>query len=270
MVETEAAHPPVVSREEWLIARKKLLAKEKGLTALRDKVNSDRRRLPMVKIDKDYVFEGPNGPVRLLDLFEGRSQLVIYHFMFEPGDAPEGKAGEPYTEGCSGCSYAVDNMPHLAHFHARDTTLAIISRAAFEKITPFKRRMGWTVPWYSSFGSDFNYDFHTTTDEAIVPVEYNYMDRATLEREGHTYHLQGEQPGLSVFLRGGDDVFHTYSTYGRGLDQIIGTYVYLDLTPYGRQEMWEDSPEGWPRTSEFWVRHHDKYGDSPSHSCCGS
>lgn len=270
MIESEVGHPRVVSRDEWLVERKKLLAKEKGLTALRDKVSADRRRMPMVKVDKDYTFEGPQGRVRLLDLFEGRSQLIVYHFMFEPGDAPEGKSGEPFTEGCSGCSFSVDNMPHTSHLHARDTTLVLVSRAALGKIEPFRRRMGWEIPWYSSFGSDFNYDFHTTTDEAIAPVEYNYMDRATLEREGHTYHLEGEQPGLSIFLRVGEEIYHTYSAYGRGLDQIIGTYVYLDLTPYGRQEEWEDSPKGWPRTSMFWVRHHDKYGDATPSTCCGS
>lgn len=265
----ETGYPRVATREEWLAERKRLLAKEKGLTALRDKVNADRRRLPMVKVDRDYVFEGPNGEVSLLDLFEGRSQLVVYHFMFDPTDGPEGKGGEPFSEGCSGCSFTADNVPHLSHFHARDTTFAMVSRAQHEKIAPFQRRMGWAFPWYSSFGSAFNYDFHATTDEAVAPVEYNYKDRETLEREGHTYHLHGEQPGLSVFLRVGEEIYHTYSAYGRGLDQLIGTYVYLDLTPYGRQEEWEDSPQGWPQTSMFWVRHHDKYGDASPSTCCG-
>jgi predicted dithiol-disulfide oxidoreductase (DUF899 family) len=272
MIETAVAHPKIVSRDEWLVARKKLLVKEKELTHQRDALNAERRRLPMVRIDKQYVFEGPNGTASLLDLFDGRRQLIVYHFMFEPNDPPPGKSGDPWDEGCSGCSFVVDNIGHLAHLHARDTSLVLVSRAPLAKIGPFKARMGWTVPWYSSFGSDFNYDFHVTQDETVAPIEYNYQDKATLERLGQTYHLNGEQPGLSLFLRDGDSVFHTYSTYARGLDQLDGTYVYLDLTPLGRQEDWEDSPEGWPQTpTHGWLRHHDKYDELPRDSeCCHS
>jgi len=267
-------YPKVVSTSEWLAARKALLAQEKQLTRQRDAMNSARRRLPMVEIEKEYVFEGRQGRTRLLDLFEGRHQLIVYHFMFEPGDAPPGKGGEPYEEGCSGCSFIADNIGHLSHLHARDTSLVLVSRAPFGKIAPFKARMGWNVPWYSSFGSDFNYDFHVTTDESIAPVEYNYQDRATLERKGETYHLSGEQPGVSVFLRDdGYRIYHTYSAYGRGMDILDGTYNWLDLTPFGRQEDWEDSPPGWPQTpTHGWLRHHDKYDQTNgnSHSCCST
>jgi predicted dithiol-disulfide oxidoreductase (DUF899 family) len=166
-------YPKIVSRDEWLAARKELLAKEKELTRQRDALNAQRRRLPMVAIDKDYVFEGPEGRVRLIDLFDGRRQLILYHFMFEPGAPPAGKSGEPWEEGCSGCSFVADNIGHLSHLHARDTSLVLVSRAPIAKIKPFQTRMGWTIPWYSSFGSEFNYDFHVTTDEKVAPVEYN-------------------------------------------------------------------------------------------------
>jgi predicted dithiol-disulfide oxidoreductase (DUF899 family) len=271
MTESTMEHPSIVSRAEWLAARKEFLSKEKEFTRARDALNSERRTLPMVKIEKDYVFEGPHGKMRLLDLFEGRRQLIVYHFMFDPNDPPSGKSGEPFDEGCSGCSFLTDNIGHLAHLYARDTSLVLISRAPLTKIAPFKKRMGWTVPWYSSFGSDFNYDFHVTTDEAVAPIEYNFQDKATLEQKGETYHLNGEQPGVSVFLRNGDRIFHTYSTYGRGLDLLLGIYNWLDLTPFGRQEEWEESPDGWPQTSTHgWLRHHDKYGDLPkgSDACC--
>ena len=267
-------HPKIVSRDEWLAARKALLAREKEFTHQRDALNAERRRLPMVEIDKDYVFEGPEGSVRLIDLFDGRRQLIVYHFMFEPGAPPPGKSGEPWEEGCSGCSFVADNIGHLSHLHARDTSLVLVSRAPLSKIRPFKARMGWTIPWYSSFGSTFNYDFHVTAEEKIAPVQYNYQDKATLERKGQTYHLSGEQPGVSVFLRDDEDrVYHTYSAYARGLDLLDGTYIWLDLTPFGRQEDWEDSPSGWPQSpTHGWLRHHDKY-DEPSEeeaSCCAS
>jgi predicted dithiol-disulfide oxidoreductase (DUF899 family) len=247
-------YPKVVSRGQWLVARKALLAQEKEVTHQRDALNAARRRLPMVKIEKEYVFEGPQGPTSLLNLFEGRRQLIVYHFMFEPGDAPPGKSGEPYDEGCSGCSFIVDNIGHLSHLHARNTTLVLVSRAPLGKIEPFKARMGWKVPWYSSFGSEFNYDFHVTTDESMAPVEYNYQDKATLERKGETYHLSGEQSGVSVFLRDDEDrVFHTYSTYGRP------GHSRRNLQLAGSDAIWpaggmEDSPAGGrkrPRTNGF-------------------
>lgn len=252
--------PEVVSQEDWLVRRKELLAREKELTRQQDSLNEARRALPMVKITKDYVFEGPHGRVRLLDLFEGRHQLIIYHFMFEPGNPPSGKSGEPWEEGCSGCSFMADNIGHLSHFHARDTTLAFVSRAPFSKITPFKQRMGWELPWYSSYGSEFNYDFHATTDESVTQVEYNFQDKATLERKGEVYHLHGEQPGISVFLHPDGSIYHTYSTYGRGLDAVLGINHFLDLTSFGRGEGWGGMPD-LDGQGPMWVRHHDKYAD---------
>jgi predicted dithiol-disulfide oxidoreductase (DUF899 family) len=244
--------PRVVSRDTWLVARKELLAREKELTRLRDQLSAERRKLPMIEIDKEYVFEGPNGRASLLDLFEGRRQLIVYHFMFDPS----------WDEGCSGCSFLVDNIGHLAHLHAANTSLAIVSRAPLAKLAKFKARMDWIVPWYSSFESDFNYDFHVTLDEAKAPAEYNFMDKAELEQKDEPWFLEGEQPGLSVFLREGDRVFHTYSTYARGGELLLGTFNYLDLTPLGRQE-----DEG----IMSWVRLHDKYSDdsNSSESCCG-
>jgi predicted dithiol-disulfide oxidoreductase (DUF899 family) len=217
--------PKIVTRAEWLAAREALLIKEKEATRARDALNAERRRLPMVKIDNDYVFEGPTGEASLLDLFEGRRQLIIYHFMFDPS----------WEEGCDGCSMMVDNMGHPAHLHARDTSRVLVSRAPLAKIEPFKKRMGWIVPWFSSFGSDFNYDFGVTTG-------------------------QGETFGLSVFFRDGDNAYHTYFTAGRGVEYLGSNFSYLDLTPFGRQEVWEDSPEDWPQTPLYeWWRHHDRY-----------
>jgi predicted dithiol-disulfide oxidoreductase (DUF899 family) len=253
-------YPTVVSRAEWLAARKVLLTNEKALTRSRDAVNAARRRLPMVAIDKDYRFDGPDGAVRLIDLFARRRQLIVYHFMFDPN----------WDEGCPSCSFLTDNIGHLSHLHARNTSLVLISRAPLAKILPFKRRMGWTVPWYSSFGSDFNYDFHVTMDEAVAPVQYNYRDQAELKRNGEEYFTHGESHGLSVFLRAGDRVFHTYSTYARGTDLLAGTYNYLDLTPWGRQEDWEE-PAG-RSTGPFmsWLRHHDRYAEDAQRpaACC--
>ncbi len=200
--------PQVVSQEAWRMAREQLLTLEKELTRPRDAVNAERRRLPMVRIDKDYVFEGPAGKANLLDLFSGRRQLIVYHFMLDP----------QWEEGCRGCSFLVDNIGELSHLYARDTSLVLVSRAPLAKIEPFRQRMGWTFPWYSSFGSDFNYDFHVTLDDKVAPVEYNYRDPMALEQAGQNSHLEGEQPGASVFLREGGHVYHTYSTYVRGLD----------------------------------------------------
>jgi predicted dithiol-disulfide oxidoreductase (DUF899 family) len=239
--------PQVVSRDEWLVARKELLAKEKAATRARDALNAERRRLPMVEIEKDYVFEGPDGKASLLDLFEGRRQLIVDHFMFDP----------TWDDGCPSCSGRVDQYGNLAHLHARDTTMAVVSRAPLAKIEPFKARQGWTFPWYSSYGSDFNYDFHVTLDEAVTPVEYNYRDRAELVESGAPPDLKGELHGTSVFLRDGDRVFHTYSTYGRGTEQVGGTHYYLDMTALGRQEDWEEPrgrSTGAPRADQVGVR----------------
>jgi predicted dithiol-disulfide oxidoreductase (DUF899 family) len=223
----KTAQPKIVSRKQWEAARQKLLGKEKELTRRRDKLNAERRRLPMFRIEKDYVFEGLNGKRSLLDLFDGRRQLIVYHFMFEP-DA---------DEGCDGCSMVVDNMGHPAHLNARDITRVLISRAPLSKIEPFKKRMGWSEPWFSSFGSDFNYDFGVTTGE-------------------------GETFGLSVFLRDGDKIYQTYFTNRRGVEYLGSSFSYFDLAPYGRQEEWEDSPEGWPQGPLYeWWRHHDRYQD---------
>jgi predicted dithiol-disulfide oxidoreductase (DUF899 family) len=222
--------PEVVSRDEWLVARKALLVKEKESTRARDALNAERRRLPMVEIDKDYAFEGPAGRASLLDLFEGRRQLIVDHFMWPDPTV---------AVGCPSCSGRVDQYGNLAHLHERETTMVVVSRAPLDKIEPFKQRMGWTFPWYSSWGSDFNYDFHVTLDEAVAPVEYNYRDKAELEAAGFTQ-MEGDLHGTSAFLRDGDRVFHTYSTYGRGTEQVGGTHYYLDLTALGRQEDWEE------------------------------
>ena len=232
----------VVSRTEWLVARKELLAKEKEFTRRRDVLSAERRKLPMVKIDKEYVFEGPEGRVNLLDLFGKHPQLIVYHFMFDPS----------WNEGCKSCSFLADNFPgSLAHFAARNTAFAAVSLAPLAKIGAFKKRMGWTFPWFSSFGTSFNHDFHVTLDEPAGSDEYNYEKLAALKKAGKIWIEKGELPGLSVFFRDGNEAFHTYSTYQRGLDHLINTYNYLDLTLLGRQE---DDPHGMA-----WVRHHDKY-----------
>lgn len=233
--------PIVASRADWLVARKILLAKEKESTRQRDALSAERRKLPMVKIEKEYVFDGPNGATNLRDLFKGRQQLIVYHFMFEPS----------WEEGCKSCSFLADHLDDaLVHLAARDTSFAVISRAPPAKLESFKKRMGWSFPWLSSSGGDFNYDFHVTMDEAAGSVEYNYKSVAMLKQSGKIF--MDELPGLSVFLRDGDTVFHTYSAYARGLDPLLNTYNYLDLTPLGRQE------DQLPWAME-WVRHHDKY-----------
>ncbi len=231
--------PQVVSRDEWLVARKELLAKEKELTRNRDELSTNRRRLPMVVVDKHYVFDGPHGKAGLLDLFDGRRQLIVRHFMFDPS----------WEDGCPSCSAGADEISDglLEHLHARDTSLAVVSRAPLEKIERYRALKGWTFPWYSSYGSDFNYDFHVTLDESVAPVEYNYRDKAEHERAGTFYYVEGEQsieaPGQSCFLRDGDRVFHTYSSYARGAEMTGGSYYFLDLTALGRQEEWEQ-PKG--------------------------
>ncbi|MGW4975799.1 DUF899 domain-containing protein [Streptomyces mirabilis] len=224
--------PEIVSSEEWRAARAELLVKEKAATRARDALNAERRGLPMVEIDKEYVLEGGDGKAALLDLFEGRHQLVVYHFMF----APE------WDAGCRSCSAFLDQIGHLAHLRARDTEFAAVSRAPYPKILPFKARMGWTVPWYSSYDSDFNDDF-----------------RVSVEVDDEPY----ERPGVSCFLRDRDRVFHTYSTYERGLDGLGSTTTLLDLTALGRQEEWEvprgrASALGAPAGSER-IRYHDEY-----------
>jgi predicted dithiol-disulfide oxidoreductase (DUF899 family) len=215
----------VVSQAEWQSALEGLRAKEKEATRARDALAAERRRLPMVRFDKEYVFEGPGGEATLPDLFDGRRQLIVYHFMFQPG-AP----GWP-DAGCDGCSMFVDNVGHLAHLHARDTSLVLVSRAPLAKIERYRQRMGWTVPWFSLAGNDFNDDCGVTSGF-----------------------------GLSVFLREGDEVLRTYFTTGRGIEALGSNWTFLDLTPLGRQEDWEDSPEGRPQTGRYdWWRRHDEY-----------
>lgn len=232
------AHPPVVSPETWLAKRKALLAEEKALTQQRDHVNAKRRRLPMVKLNKQYVFESPTGSTSLLDLFENRRQLIIYHFMFSPDR----------EAGCPGCTGFVNALGDLSLLKECDTTFALVSRAPLAKLEPYKAKHGWNLPWVSSFGSDFNYDFHVTLDESVAPVEYNYRSQPDL---GESPFMKGENHGLSVFFRLDDDVFHTYSTYARGVENLTNAYSLLDVTPYGRQQDFEDSPPGWPQKPTY-------------------
>jgi predicted dithiol-disulfide oxidoreductase (DUF899 family) len=235
------ACPEVVSRDEWLTARRELLAREREATHLRDAVNAQRRRLPMVKVEKDYSFEGPDGVVGLADLFEGRPQLYVHHFMWI--DATD--------RGCPSCTAAADltfTEGDRALLNARGVTFVAVSRAPYANIARYRDEHGWTFPWYSSRDGDFTYDLHVTLDPDRVPVEYNYKPLAELHADGWSDdELRGDWPGASVFLRRGDEVFHTYTTYARGLDPSSAGYPFLDITPYGRQEAWEDSPEGWPQ-----------------------
>jgi predicted dithiol-disulfide oxidoreductase (DUF899 family) len=224
--------PQVVSGEEWLAARKDLLAREKEVTHAKDAVDAVRRGLPMTEVTKDYTFSGPAGQVSLAGLFDGRRQLITYHFMWRHAES-----GFPREDqGCPTCSFLVDSIGDLSHLRACDTTLVLVSRAPIASIERFKERMGWQVPWYSSYGSDYNYDFHVSFDEDKAPLEYNYKDKETLEREAPYIRSGADGPGVSVFLREGDRVFHTYSAYERGLDMLLGTYRWLDLTPLGRQQ----------------------------------
>ncbi|KIM96723.1 hypothetical protein OIDMADRAFT_148016 [Oidiodendron maius Zn] len=230
----------VVSQDEFIKARKEFLAKEKAALRANDELVSELRHLPMVKIDKEYTFDGPNGEVTFADLFDGRKQLIIYHFMFAPED----------EVGCDGCSFQADNLPSsLSHLHARETTLVLVSRAPLAKVEKFKARMGWAFPWYSSFGTDFNYDFHVTNDETVTPVQYNYKGKDEILNDKNPLnrvHVKGESPGMSVFLREGGDIFHTYSTFARGLDTMLVTNRLLDITPLGRQD-------------EVDLKYHDEY-----------
>jgi predicted dithiol-disulfide oxidoreductase (DUF899 family) len=240
MIKTQTGHPNVVSQAEWLAARKDLLAKEKSFSHQRDELSAERRKLPWVKVEKEYVFDTPDGKQSLADLFSGKSQLIVYHFMFGPG----------WQEGCPSCSFLADHFDgsviHLAH---RDVTLLVVSRAPLPQIEAFKKRMGWRFKWASSYGTDFNSDYHvsfTKEEKAAGKVYYNY-DITTFPSE--------EGPGASVFYKdSAGSIFHTYSTYARGLDTLIGAYNFLDLTPKGRDE------DGVAH-SMAWVRHHDKYVD---------
>ena len=241
MTDGQTAHPPIVTREAWLASRIRLLAQEKELTRQRDRVNAERRRLPMVKIEKNYVFDTPEGKRSLLDLFGAGRQLVVYHFMFDP----------EWDEGCSGCTGYIDALGSLSILRDRDTSFVVISRAPLDKLETYKASKGWSIPWVSSFGSDFNYDFHVTMDENVAPVEYNYKGKAALEALMGAGNAKGEEHGLSVFFRIGDDLFHTYSVFARGTEGLTDAFNLLDLTPYGRQQDFEDSPPGWPQKPTY-------------------
>jgi predicted dithiol-disulfide oxidoreductase (DUF899 family) len=235
---TEVHPHKTVSHAEWIEARKQFLAKEKEFTRLRDELSRQRRELPWERLEKKYVFEGPRGQETLADLFDNRSQLIVYHFMLGPG----------WTEGCPSCSYLSDHFDgmtiHLAH---RDVTLTVVSRAPYAQIAAFKKRMGWRFHWVSSFGSDFNYDFHvsqTEKEKARGEMDYNY---------GTMKSPPDELPGASAFIKDANgEIFHTYSAYARGLDILVGTYNFLDMAPKGRDE-------GGLKHTMAWVRHHDKY-----------
>lgn len=225
--------PEIVEQTEWQAALDAITAKEKAATRERDALAAERRRLPMVPIDEPYVFTGPHGTVRLLDLFEGRRQLIVYHFMFAPG-----VHGWP-TAGCPGCSMFVDQVGHLAHLHARGTSFCLVSLAPLENIEPYRQRMGWNVPWVSSAGSEFNVDCGVTRPK-------------------------GETHGLSVFLRDSEQIFRTYFTTARGVEALGPVWTLLDLTPLGRQETWEDTPPRRPQTDPYsWWRRHDEYAHQP-------
>jgi predicted dithiol-disulfide oxidoreductase (DUF899 family) len=239
---TDTELPEVVSRDAWLAARRELLTSEKASVRAKDELNTRRRLLPMVRVDKEYRFDGPDGPVGLRDLFAGGRQLVVQHFMFHPD----------WTDGCGSCTAAVDELSDglLRHLRARGTSYAVVARAPLAKLEKYRAKRGWTIPLYSSFGSDFNYDFHVTLDASVAPVQFNYRGPDELRAAGMAWILDPaaqpmEQPGMSCFLRDddgdgdGDGVFHTYSTFGRGTEQTGGAYGILDMTALGRQESWE-------------------------------
>lgn len=244
-------HHPVVSQKEWLTARKALLAKEKEATHLRDKINAERLALPWVKVEKKYIFDTPKGKKTLADLFDGRSQLLTYHFMLGPG----------WAAGCPGCSFLSDHidgaLPHLEH---HDVTYTAVSRAPLPEIEAYKKRMGWGFPWASAFGSDFNYDYHVSFDKddlASGKVVYNFTETPVPADSADT-----ELPGLSAFYKDeAGDIFHTYSSYARGGEELIGTLMILDRAPKGRNE----------KTTMDFVRRHDEYQDAPkAHDCCAA
>ena len=241
MTESTVELPRVASREEWLAARLELLAKEKAATRARDALSAERRRLPMVRIEKEYVFAGPEGKVSLLELFAGRRQLIVHHFMWL----------DEQGEGCPGCSMQVDTVGDLRHLQAAETSLVFITRAPIEAAEAFRARMGWKIPLYSSAGSDFNYDFHATIDRGRGAVEHNYRDFTEISPD-----FEGDLPAQSVFVRDGNEVFHSYSAYARGTEPGSNFFGFLDMTPLGRRE-------------ENRVRHHDRYEQEGAASCCG-
>ena len=228
------------TRQEWLAARLELLEAEKALTRRSDELARQRRELPWVRVENDYRFATEDGDASLCDLFGGRSQMLVYHFMFDPD----------WDEGCPSCSAVTDGFAgSIPHFEHHDVAFVVVSRAPLGKLVAYKRRMGWDVRWVSSLGSSFNYDFHVTADPAVAPVEYNYKDQAQLEAENVAWRdWSGEQPGMSAFARDGDDVFHTYSAYSRGFDGLWTMWQWLDRAPLGRNE-----------GDGSWFHRHDEY-----------
>lgn len=235
IAEPITAQPAIVSREAWEAARANLLVQEKALTRHKDLVSAARRRMPMVEITTPYSFDSETGPQSLLDLFDGRSQLIVQHFMFHPD----------WDEGCSGCSMMADHIGPVSHLHARDTSYVVVSRAPLPKLLAFRERMGWKLPWVSSGNTTFNQDFRVTVDD----------------QEDHA---------ISTFLRDGDRIFLTWDTHNRGTETFGLVFDLLDTTAYGRQEAWEDSPPGWPQTPPYeWIQLHDRYAGAPeSGDCC--
>ncbi|KAL7937546.1 hypothetical protein V8C35DRAFT_331280 [Trichoderma chlorosporum] len=215
----------VVSREEWETARRALLKKEKEYTHQGDALAAERRELPMVKVDKEYLFQGlGNKTVSLSDLFDGQDQLIVYHFMFKPED----------DRGCAGCTHMGESLPDVRHLRSKNTNLVAISRAPIDKIEAYKSKAGWTFPWYSSGKTDFNYDFHATLDEAVAPKQYNFEDLKEQDAR-FTPEFKGDIPGFSVFLKKDGNIYHTYSTFMRGGEKVQPTMTLLDMTPLGRR-----------------------------------
>ena len=241
MTKAPTAHPQIVSRQESLAARKAHLAHEKALTKQLDQLRAERRRLPMVKVDKRYEFDGPLGKSALPDLFADSFQLIVYHFMFDPD----------WEDGCPSCTGFVNALGDLTALAARGARFILVSRAPFAKLARYQARQKWQVPWYSSFDSDFNYDYHVSFDADVAPIEHNYRNTAELEARFGPQNLTGESQGLSVFVRLGQDVFHTYSTYARGVENLSNSFSLLDVTPFGRQLAFEDSPPGWPQRPTY-------------------
>jgi predicted dithiol-disulfide oxidoreductase (DUF899 family) len=240
LINTELKSHPVVSRTDWLAARTDLLAKEKEFTRLRDQLSQQRRALPWERVDKQYLFEGQIGPETLPELFAGKSQLIVYHFMFDPD----------WEAGCKSCTFWADNFNGIdVHLKHRDITFIAVSRAPFPKLDAYKKRLGWSFKWVSSFGSDFNYDYNVSfTPEEVANgnAYFNYKWQEPYD---------SETVGISVFYKAPEGtVFHTYSTYARGVDMLNGAYHYIDLTPKGRDEAAEGNPQSW-------VRRHDEYND---------
>jgi len=234
------AHPKIVSEAEWRAAREEHLAHEKEITRKLDKLHAERRRLPMVRVEKDYVFDGPEGKCTLRELFDDRRQLIIYHFMFDPS----------WDNGCPGCTGYVNALGDLSMLAARDTTFAVVSRAPLAKLEAYKASQGWKIRWYSSYNTPFNYDFHGTLDDRVASMEYNYRTTSMTGKKLP----KGEAHGLSVFFRLGDEIFHTYSAYARGTENLTNSYTLLDTTPYGRQQDFENSPAGWPQKPTYGKR----------------